>query len=810
MDREEWTRTVDQLRRAGYYLIPIAPGRKEPPPNGWQKRAEPYDITYPYNVAIGTRGEVSMLITNDDLATAWAMSQFGSPHVRSVRGAHWYFRPRQGQANEANRITPVGAMEFHAQNKYALVPPSIHPSGVPYQLVKPLPALSDLPEAPDIRELWHPGGTHHGELIAQSAAAAHKGKDAETIFAELAAYRDSHFTDGFAHPDRELLQMAESAVAKFQLSQTPAPPREPNLQLFDDNDRPITEAFVSAVLERFHTVTFADNEETWVYMDGRFTRGLPWAKAYLESLFAAEGKVASTRFVAEVLGAISRKNMHFRDEWGTANMLCLLNGTYDLTKRALVAHSPDHRLLCKIPVEFRPSAKCARWTAFVDSSVPNPLDREALQEVFGYCLFTGNPYQKMVMLIGPTRSGKSTILRILEGLLGRDNVSHQTLQNITGARFGAANLYGKLANTFADLPARALGDLGIIKALTGEDSQDVERKGKEFFRLTWGGKAVFSCNDLPLMAKRDDAFFTRWLCLSVPNTVDPLKRDPDLTAKLLEELPGILNWALEGLYRLQARCRFDPAIEEGGIKQLWLDTANPIRRYVRERLVTERGVDVSTESLYDDYLKWTEEVDMEPDPRRKFVDRLREETKASKCQIRVGIKVIQGFRGFRLRSGGDSPFGQTTLEGAGNLQNPVKTSATSATTPSDVADVALVAHLGTTTVGSPPRKGVQPSATSATSATTPPTPPSTDIPPSRFVDQGVVGLVRHHMVEWLEERGKRGIETFEVSELKASLSGLYDSEVISAALPLLQCDIVLENGRSLWKVPKRFLAGRSN
>jgi hypothetical protein len=216
--------TLEELRGLGYFLLPIPAGRKEPPPAGWLNRVEPYEIPAGANVAIGVRGEIAILITNDGRSTSWATEQFGQPHVRSVRGAHWYSRARKGQANESNRETPVGTMELHVRSKYALIPPSIHPSGAAYEWVLPLPKIADLPECPDLRELWHPSGSHHSKLLAMSSAKARAGASEELVAAELRTYRDAHLPDPAAHPDRELGDMARSAYAKYGHAPAPRPP----------------------------------------------------------------------------------------------------------------------------------------------------------------------------------------------------------------------------------------------------------------------------------------------------------------------------------------------------------------------------------------------------------------------------------------------------------------------------------------------------------------------------------------------------------------------------------------------------------
>jgi P4 family phage/plasmid primase-like protien len=222
----------EDLRRMGYFTLPLPPQRKEPPPKGWVSRTEPYDIPAGGNVAIGVRGEVAILITNDDRSTVWATERFGEPNVRSVRGGHWYFKPRPEEGNEPDRETAVGTMEYYRNNKYALVPPSIHPTGIAYVWVRPLPPIDELPEAPDFRHLWHPRGEHHDEILRLSAAKAHSGLDAETITRDLILWRDSHLPDPHAHPDRELERIAKGSYDKFHAQAvaekaTPAPPPGP-------------------------------------------------------------------------------------------------------------------------------------------------------------------------------------------------------------------------------------------------------------------------------------------------------------------------------------------------------------------------------------------------------------------------------------------------------------------------------------------------------------------------------------------------------------------------------------------------------
>ena len=94
--------------------------------------------------------------------------------------------------------------------------------------------------------------------------------------------------------------------------------------------------------------------------------------------------------------------------------------------------------------------------------------------------------QKMLLLIGPTRSGKGTIARALTALLGRGHVTGPTLASL-GTNFGLSPLLGKPLAVISD--AR-LGDMPShtvverLLSITGEDMLTVDRK----YREPWSGK----------------------------------------------------------------------------------------------------------------------------------------------------------------------------------------------------------------------------------------------------------------------------------------------------------------------------------
>jgi P4 family phage/plasmid primase-like protien len=621
--------TAEETRALGYFLLPIPAGRKEPPPAGWLTRAEPYEVPAGGNVAIGVRGEIAILITNDERSTSWATEQFGKPHVRSVRGAHWYFRARKGQANESNKETPVGAMELHVRNKYALIPPSIHPSGAAYGWVRPLPKIAELPECPDLRELWHPSGSHHSKLLAMSSAKARAGAPEEQIAAELRAYRDSHLRDSAAHPDRELEDMARSAVEKFGRSQAAASLRETGptegapdyIDLFDENGKPQWDAFIAHLESEFHFSAMRDTGELLVYRGGVYEPdGRQTVNEWVECRFRERSLRVTTRSVDEIIGSIRRAHLVPREQFNPSGFLPVSNGVLDLrtpTTPAFGDHDPARRFTFKIAVPFEVGARCPGFEALVARALPREEARATVQEEFGYTLTPGNPHKTAFFWVGPPDSMKSTLQAVLRGMLGNKNVTAISLQLLSGDnRFASSGLYGKLANLVADLPIRSIRDVGTFKMLVGGDDEvPAERKFMDQFSFRNLAKLFYSANELPAVPWADEAFFRRWILTEFAERI-PLEEQVEGVASRLvvTEGPGILNWSLAGLVRLKKRGRFDPKALEGA-RVTWRRHSNSLVAYVEDRLEVVRTDPVPhlpKDELWNDYIAYCDERDLEP------------------------------------------------------------------------------------------------------------------------------------------------------------------------------------------------------
>jgi putative DNA primase/helicase len=143
------------------------------------------------------------------------------------------------------------------------------------------------------------------------------------------------------------------------------------------------------------------------------------------------------------------------------------NGIYNIHTDTLSEHNPDIYSTIQLNANYTTNPDCPIFLKYLDD-VLQKSEHALVQEMLGYIMIPVNKAQKSFLLVGKKDSGKSTMLYLIQTLLGEDNYSSLTWQNLDD-RFSTFQLFGKLANVFADLPSTALKDTGIFKAITGED-----------------------------------------------------------------------------------------------------------------------------------------------------------------------------------------------------------------------------------------------------------------------------------------------------------------------------------------------------
>lgn len=284
------------------------------------------------------------------------------------------------------------------------------------------------------------------------------------------------------------------------------------------------------------------------------------------------------------------------------------NGLLRVADRNLMPHSKDFFNFVSVPFEFAADAPVPSvWLKTLGEWFPDdPESVAALQEWAGYVVSGRTDLQKMFVLIGATRSGKGTFAFVLENLIGRGNCVGPNPKSLT-EHFGLEPLLNKSLATIPDARGTFNGKefVEALLMINGEDTISVPRK----YKTAWNGKLPtrmqYISNEAPSLPDASGAVIGRMVVVNFPRSFLH-KEDSALRDKLSRELPGILNWALEGLQRLTARGRFVQPESGKGILNLVAEGASPVTEFVTERCVRGPEEEVSAEQLYLAWRHWCE------------------------------------------------------------------------------------------------------------------------------------------------------------------------------------------------------------
>ncbi len=281
----------------------------------------------------------------------------------------------------------------------------------------------------------------------------------------------------------------------------------------------------------------------------------------------------------------------------------------------------------------------AAWHQFLHELFDGDIESlDLLQEWFGYCLTGDTSQQKMMLMVGPKRSGKGTLARVLRQLIGAGNVCGPTTSSLA-EQFGLQPLVGKTLAIVSD--ARFHGDKIATVAerllcISGEDPISIPRKHLTNVEMKLPTRFMFLTNELPRFTDASNALVGRFLILRLTQSFFG-KEDVGLTGKLLGELPGILNWSIEGWHRLHSRGYFVLPRSAQELVQEMEDLSSPVSAFVREECLLGHGRRETIDCLYIAWKDWCEGQG------RQHIG-----TKQSFCK-----DLTAAFSGIKLRRGTD-------------------------------------------------------------------------------------------------------------------------------------------------------------
>ena len=295
------------------------------------------------------------------------------------------------------------------------------------------------------------------------------------------------------------------------------------------------------------------------------------------------------------------------------NYLRLINGVLDLSRVSdieLRPHTMNLFSTIKLSYDFDKDRDCPKWKKFLRETFSEKEVIDMVQEWFGYNLANHNKHQKFLLCVGNGANGKSVFLKVLSLMIGKGNYASVGLENFDPKRtFALSCLQGKMANIVNDLNEIKKTGEGLLKQFVAGEPITVERKYRDHFEMMPIAKLTMATNILPRFMDRSDGVWRRLILLSFRNQImDESKQDKNLMSDewwiKSKELPGILNWAIEGLIRLEERGKFSLPSSIRNDIQAYKDSSNAAVLFLKAFVEEDSKFETNgfpTSWLYSDY-----------------------------------------------------------------------------------------------------------------------------------------------------------------------------------------------------------------
>lgn len=390
-------------------------------------------------------------------------------------------------------------------------------------------------------------------------------------------------------------------------------------------------------LTREHSIAIYDGQ---VYRSGPNDAAFAGAVA---TLLGDRYRTAHTAAVRDSLyGALAGRVIPEKSE---TPLIAVANGLLDVTTGQLYAFSPEHLSLTQVPVVWPQDAEeaaCPTYDAWLPAMI-GADQVEGLEELAGQMLDPRRTPPRALMLFGPSRSGKSTFLRLLKAVAGTENTSAVTLHQLADSRFAAANVYGRILNVAADLSAAEVSDISVFKTMTGDDLILADRKHGRQFEFHNKALFAFSANTLPTVSEASRAYSERIRPVKFPHSFAG-REDPAIEEAMLRELPGILLRWVVAAQRRRVRGMDVPVPERlrAEFEQRSNSVADWSARCTQTLLLRDpksATPGTTTAFLYIAYSQWMISGGRKPLGRTKFAEIIRDMPDVHQYSNQVKVKM---------------------------------------------------------------------------------------------------------------------------------------------------------------------------
>lgn len=302
------------------------------------------------------------------------------------------------------------------------------------------------------------------------------------------------------------------------------------------------------------------------------------------------------------------------------------NGVVNLVTGELLPHDASRGITKLAPVHYDPEAKCERWEKFLYRIFDYDMPMVSfMQRLMGYCLTGSVEEQILAFFYGNGSNGKSTLLTLLQKIMGDYAIAAPS--NLLLAKEGSSH-----PTAYADLAGIRLAicqetdqdrawDESLVKTLTGDDPIRARFMNKNFFQFYPTHKLIVAANHRPAVKGTDHGIWRRMREVPFGAAILDNERDKRLMAKLEEELPGILAWAVRGCVQWQATGLSVPTAVEEATNE-YRAAEDIVGRFLSQMCETKPEAMARKTEFYQAFCSWCKSEGEKEIPQKRFKQRL--------------------------------------------------------------------------------------------------------------------------------------------------------------------------------------------
>ncbi|BBD71028.1 phage/plasmid primase, P4 family protein [Nostoc commune NIES-4072] len=322
----------------------------------------------------------------------------------------------------------------------------------------------------------------------------------------------------------------------------------------DSDNKTLSESVFAAQIAEDYRARLAWHvaNKAWYWYEAENKRGV-WGEIPVEEAMSivlteleTRTRHFSSKFVNGVLTLLKAKLRvnHWEVRKG---FICLQDCVLDVNTLKEYPHEPGYRMLSQLPFKWADrSVGCETVKEWLLEACEGKADWVQVIRAGINATVTerGGELQRFMELVGAGGTGKGTLLRLVQALLGRENYAITELKQLEQNRFETAALYGKKAVFITD-SERYTGDVSTLKKLTGDDELRHEKKGiQQTGSFRFSGVVWIAANEIIQSSDYTNALARRRLSMPFERVVPQNERRP-LEKEFQPYLPGVLQWVLE-------------------------------------------------------------------------------------------------------------------------------------------------------------------------------------------------------------------------------------------------------------------------